>query len=60
MKVGDKATFKPAGFIEYDPALPGIPITVTGRIAEITRAHRWFRVVFTVHNKTTMNECFKF
>lgn len=60
MKIGDKVTFKPAGFIEYDPAPPGIPITVTGRIAEINRAHRWFRVVFTVHNKTTMNKCFKF
>ncbi len=59
MKVGDKVRFQPAAFIDYRPPQPGVPIKVTGYIAEINRAHRWVRVTFEVHG-ITLNECFKF
>lgn len=62
MRIGDKVTFVPAGFIEYKAhnsmIPPGTKIRVTGTVVGIHKAHRYCRVKFEVHGYT-MYECFK-
>lgn len=64
-EIGDSCTFEPCAFTDKPHGVSTDPQTtphpkVTGRVIQIHRDHRWFRVEYDGGRSGTLHECFKF
>lgn len=64
-EIGDSYTFEPEAFTDKTSS-SNIPTPVnphpkvTGRVIQIHREHRWFRVEYDGGRSGVLHECFKF
>lgn len=63
LEVGDRYSFVPQAFFNFDPAAAAkwmsTPGMITGTVVQIHREHRWFRVRAEIPGGI-LHECFKF
>lgn len=57
IRIGDPVQFHPTAFVNCMAGAMGYPASVSGKIVGWNRAHRWFRVAYSIGG-TTQHECF--